>query len=408
MNKKRILHTTYGSVRHAPRVMHEGQSGADNDYEVSVIGAPREPFDPQLTTDTINGMATYLIPLLTTTHPRDLFQAFRAWLSADLGHHTTPMPHGRNKLRTGLNILLYNLWLLRLAMRLKPDLIHCHELWGLPASLLLATFRRIPIIYDVWDPHFLQYTSQWKNRLIGAIERFLSRRANAVITASGRMKSYFQDIGANDVEYIGNWKRLSDYDSIESSQLDELRQELKIPQDTLVVSYIGLLFETREILPLLQAMELVHDVVLIIGGRGSHRSQVIEAAEKLPNIRWLDWVDLGDVPLYTRLADVIYCCLADTPMAHVVVANKMFETFLAGKVMLATKGLGEMSDVLEDTQTGYLIDEVTPEVIAQALRTLKDRELLKQYKQNSLAVRDAYAWSHGEQLLLSLYQRLLS
>ena len=408
MNKKRILHTTYGGVRHAPRVMHEGQSGADNGYDISVIGAPREPFDPQPTTDTINGMTTCLIPLLTSARPSDIFQMLRRWLSADLGDNTIPMPHGRNKLRTGLNIILYNLWLLQLGSRLKSDLIHCHELWGLPASLILAKFRRIPLVYDVWDPHFLQYTSQLKNRLIGVVERFLSRRASAIITASGRMKSYFQDIGAKDVEYIGNWKRLSDYESIKLSKLNELRQGLDISDDTLVVSYIGLLFETREILPLLKAMELSPDVVLIIGGRGTYRQQVIDAARQLPNIRWLDWVDLADVPLYTRLSDVVYCCLADTPMAHVVVANKMFETFLAGKVMLATKGLGEMSEILEDTKTGFLIDDVTPEKIAQAFTVLQDRELLNQYKQNSLAIRDTYAWERGEQLLLNLYQRLLS
>lgn len=407
MNKKRVLHTTYGSIRHAPRVIHAGQSGAENGYDVDVIGAPREPFDPQPTTETVNQMHTYLIPLLTHTQPRDLFRLFKAWLSADLGENTIPMPHGRNKLRTGLNIVLYNLWLLRLGTRLKPDLIHCHELWSLPASLLLAKFLRIPIVYDVWDPHFLQYQSQWKNRLIGGVERFLSRRANGIITASERMKTYFQTVGAKDVEYIGNWKRLADYDSIEPSRLDELRLELNISDKTLIVSYIGLLYESREILTLLKAMELAPDVVLIIAGRGSFRQQVIEAADRLPNIRWLDWVDLADVPMYTRLSDVIFWCVKDVPMSHMIVANKLFETFSAGNAMLAKRGVGEMSEILEETQTGYLIDEVTPETVAQALRELQNRERLNQYKDNSFAIRDTYAWARGEDLLLHLYQRLL-
>jgi glycosyltransferase involved in cell wall biosynthesis len=407
VDKKRVLHTTYGSVRHAPRVMHAGQSGTENGYDVYVIGAPREPFESQLTIETINHMHTYLIPLLTTTRLGDFFHSFRAWIFADIGDHTTPMPHGRNKLRTGLNILIFNLWLLRFGMSLKPDLIHCHELWGLPASLLLAKIRRIPIIYDVWDPHFLQYSSQWKNRLIGDIERFLSRRVDSVITASGRMKAYFQENGAKEVEYVGNWKRLSDYDSIDPSRLDALRQELNISEKTLIVSYIGLLFEAREILPLLEAMKLVPDIVLLIAGRGSFRQQVIEASEQLPNVRWLDWIDLADVPLYTCLSDVIYWCVKDVPLSHMIVANKLFEAFSAGNVMLAKRGIGEMSEILEETQTGYLIDNVTPEAISQALTELQDQNILNRYKKNSLDIREIYAWSRGECLLLNLYHRLL-
>lgn len=407
MSEKQILHITYGSVRHAPRLIHAARSGTENGYKVSVLGAPREIFASQPTTEIIDGIQAYLIPLLTQISLLSLGRAFGHLLFAQLGDETTPMPDNRIKVRTALNILLFNLWILRLGSRFKPDLIHCHEVWGLPASTLLAKLRRIPLVYDVWDPHFLQYQSQWKNRLVGGIERFLARRTTLIITASERMKAYFKNIVAVDVEYIGNWKRLADYDSIETSRLDLLRQELNIPDNALIVSYIGLLFESREIPTLLQAMQLIPDVYLIIAGRGTHRSQVIEASEYFENIKWLDWVNLSDVPLYTCLSDVVYWCVEDVPVSHIIVANKLFETFMAGNVMLARYGIGEMSEILEKTTTGYLLKEVTPESIAGALRELQNPKLLNEYKQNALAVRETYSWSHGEALLLNLYQKLL-
>lgn len=407
MKKQRILHVTYGSVRHAPRLIHAGQSGAENGYEVHVIGAPREPFPPQSTQEEINQMQAYLIPMLTRVHILDLLKSFKSWLSLDLGNETTSMPHGRNKLRTVLNIFFFNLWILRFGAKLKPDLVHCHELWGLPASLMLAKFRRVPIIYDVWDPYFLHH-NLWRNRIVGSIERFLSRRADAIITASERMKKHFMVQGGKNVEYIGNWKRLSDYDSIEPAQIEELREKLEIPEDALIVSYIGLLYERREIPALLKAMELVDNVILLIGGRGTHRQLVVDTSQKLSNIRWLGWVDLADVPLYTKLSDVIYCCLKEDIVAHYVVANKMFETFLAGKIMLATYGLGEMSETLENTETGYLIKENSSQVIANALTSLQNRDLLECYMENSIKIRDQYSWERGERLLHNLYSRLLN
>ncbi|PJF33227.1 MAG: hypothetical protein CUN57_02720, partial [Phototrophicales bacterium] len=102
-DKKRILHITYGSVRHAPRLNHATKSAADHEYAVSIIGAPREPFPAQPSQEVMDGISSFLIPLLTRISFSDILKAVKQWVVADLGTETTPMPNNRIKLRTGLN-----------------------------------------------------------------------------------------------------------------------------------------------------------------------------------------------------------------------------------------------------------------------------------------------------------------
>lgn len=402
----RVLVTTYGSVRHAPRVIHAGRSAAENGYEVHVIGAPRESFAPQAGHEVVEGMNAYLIPLMTRLHPGAFGMAVWRWLRGRLPSPTVPMPHGRSSLRTAFNILLFNLWILRLGRRIRPGLVHCHELWGLPASWLLARWYRVPVVYDVWDP--LQDGKTFKGRIAGQVERFLAQRCDAIIASSAHLERRFRQVSGPPTCLIANWKRLEDYDQISADQITQLREALQLEEAALVVSYIGLLYRPRAILPLLEAVERLPEVVLLIAGRGDYRDAVIQLAEESPNIRWLDWVALKDVPLYTLASDVVYLCFEDDASAHQILPNKLYETFTAGKVMLARRGIGEMGDILEETGAGYLIDDCTPAAIRSALMELQRPEVIGPLRANARRAREVYNWSLGEERLLNLYRQLLS
>jgi glycosyltransferase involved in cell wall biosynthesis len=158
---------------------------------------------------------------------------------------------------------------------------------------------------------------------------------------------------------------------------------------------------------LLSAVEASPDVTLLIAGRGEMEGEIAAAAARAKNIRWLGWLPITEVPLYSKLADVIYCC-ANPRFAQVRygVPNKLFEAFMAGRAILARRGVGEMGDILERIPAGLLLDEVTPQTLQEAFQKLRDPLLLKPLQEATSQGRAAYNWAVAERRLLDLYAEL--
>jgi glycosyltransferase involved in cell wall biosynthesis len=214
---------------------------------------------------------------------------------------------------------------------------------------------------------------------------------------------------------IGNWKRLEDY-ALGDEQVQAARQRLALLPEQLVVAYLGTLDPTRAIRPLLQAVTQSDNVILLIGGRGMLEAELRAAAAQCQRIRWLGWINLTEVPLYTLLADVLYYCLRphhenqdelSGGNNYYSAPNKLFEAFAAGKPIIATRGVGEISDILEQIPAGILLDEVTPETLQDAFHRLRDPQTRESLRQQALYGQKTYNWQVAEQRLLALYSDLL-
>lgn len=402
----KILMVTYGSVRDVTRILNEGKALVEAGYHITVLGAPREGFQSIPASETLQGMDILLMPLITRIHPVELFGAFWRLLRADIGQTTAVMPKGRSSIRTSINIVLFNLWLLRIGWRFKVTIIHCHEIWPLFAAWMLSRSRSA-LIYDSWESAPNLYPGGFRKALVIRLEKWLIRKVDKVITVGERLKRELLSAGAKQVEIVGNWKQLSAFEA-SPEKVSEVKSRLNLIPDQLVILYIGFLFPHREILPLLEAVKQSPDVVLLIGGRGDLENEVIDASKTSSNIIWLGWVQQEEVPVYTAIADVIYCCLDPNVSAtYYAMPNKIFEAFAGGKVMLARKDVGEFGEVLENTQTGYLINNVQPDTLLEAFERLKKPDLMHQLQQNILKVRDQYDWPIAEKRLLELYADLL-
>jgi glycosyltransferase involved in cell wall biosynthesis len=222
--------------------------------------------------------------------------------------------------------------------------------------------------------------------------------------------------GARDVTVVGNWKRLDAYRP-EPARVDAERRRLGLEGARLVVSYFGVLDPTREIEPLLEAVGRSPEVVLLIAGRGIIRERVMAAAQQWPNIRWLNWVPLADLPLYVQLCDAVYCCLSVDRHLHTQLGpgnndysapNKLFEAFAAGKAVIARRGLGEMGEILEQVRAGVLLDAVTPATLEAAFLRLQDQNELASLQREARRACARFDWSEAEARLRELYSRILA
>jgi glycosyltransferase involved in cell wall biosynthesis len=310
---------------------------------------------------------------------------------------------------TALSFLFFNLWVFRIGIRSKVDIIHCHDLSPLPAGWLLSRLKRTPLIYDAHENVPTMYQGR-KGRFLTRLERVLIPRVSAVISAGKRLADVMPERGARRVVYIGNWKRLEDYVP-DNRRMDALRQQYGITGDSIVISYLGTIDPTREIHVLLDAVRQSPDVVLLIGGRGLLQDDVITAAQGAPNIHWLGWVDSSEIPLYSLLADAIYSVRNDRDFPELnyiaPAPHKLFESFAAGRIVIAKRGVNEMGDILEELQAGILLDEVTPKTLIAAFEQLKDPESRRALEQKALKAREQYNWNVAEERLAHLYALLL-
>lgn len=125
---------------------------------------------------------------LTTTHPADDARIRRERRTVErTGQHTTfaGILPGYPKWQHPLKLLN----LAEQAFVMDADIIHCHEPDALCIALLRKALRGNRVIYDVhehWPSELPRDIGApaWLSRLIDPVERWLSRRADTVITVS--------------------------------------------------------------------------------------------------------------------------------------------------------------------------------------------------------------------------------
>ncbi len=404
--RKRVLMLVYGYAQDDPRVRREGATVAQMGYDVTIIGAARH--GGVASRERVDDMDIVLVPVLRSLSPLAVLQMLWRLLRGDIGATTEQPSTGKSSARTFLTIFFYNLWVLRLAFGKQFDIIHAHDSWPLPAAGLLASRRKIPFIYDSHENAPTMFSGGLGRWLVTKTESKYLPKAAAVITVGERLAKALRERGAQQVVLIGNWRSLAEY-QIDPQKLKTERERLGLGAQSLVVSYLGLLMPERDILPLLEAVAASPEVALLIGGRGELQDKVVEHAERSPNIHWLGWVDIADVAVYTQLGDVLYYCLNPNicHQSYYSTPNKLFESFTAGKAIIARRGIGEMGEILETYKSAILLDEVTPETVQAALEQLQDPDTLRRLQQNALKGRGQYNWDIAEERLNQLYTGLI-
>jgi glycosyltransferase involved in cell wall biosynthesis len=397
---------TYSYAYDDPRVMPIAQSLVQLGYSVKVIGVALRQNLPAKAF--LHGVTVWLIPFLANTGIKTILHYLWCCVRADLRDVNPDVIDRRgNK----LTAILTNLWVLRLGLVERPAAIHCHAHSLLPAAWLLARWHRVPLAYDACEsvPDLFQhYPNTLMTRFTQRIEAFVIPRADAVITVGVRLAERLRERGARQVVVVGNWKRLEDY-AVPDQQVADLKRSLGLPTDKLIIGFFGNLASTTyELELLLEVMNQIDDVMLLISGQGELRTVIQQQATENANIRWLDWIAMSELPMYTAATDVIFCCLKDTfAQAYYVVPNKLFEAFAAARPVLARRGVGEMAVIIEETEAGILLDEATPSTLKAALRTLHDSGLRTELAQRALVARTQYNWEMAEDRLRILYMELL-
>lgn len=150
------------------------------------------------------------------------------------------------------------------------------------------------------------------------------------------------------------------------------------------VGFIGRLTPKKGIINLVKAMPLVikecSDVEFLLVGRGTIRSEIeleIERNGLKDKVNLLDWVSDDELPDYLNQLKIFA-----SPSFEEGVPGILQEAMACGTIVVATP-VGGVPDLIKDEETGFIIDNNTPEGIAKTIIKALDYPNLDKIAKNA-------------------------
>ncbi|MBN1202278.1 MAG: glycosyltransferase family 4 protein [Anaerolineae bacterium] len=298
--------------------------------------------------------------------------------------------------------------MLQEAARIRPDVVHAHDFDTLPAAYLYHRLAGVPLVYDSHEHYPGMVRANLGGRLSGTLEgleRWLVPRTDAVITVGERLAARFRAMGGR-VSVVFNAQTLPDQPALDAMGRAK-RWALGVPEDALLVVYVGVLTPDRLLTPLLEAVPRVENAWCVVGGEGPDLPAVHAAAAACDRIRALGWVPLDDVGAVVASADVVYYGLQVTnPSSVYFMPNLAFYALAAGRPLLTTP-VGEIADVVQRENCGVVMDFPTPDATVEALGRLVDPAYRATLSARARFIGQAqYRWLPAATRLLAVYRAL--
>jgi glycosyltransferase involved in cell wall biosynthesis len=303
------------------------------------------------------------------------------------------------------------LLLRRLMARRCYDIIHAH--WVIPNALVASFVTqswRVPLVISTHgsDIFFAQ-----KQPALGALARWTFSRASAVTACSPDLQQGAQKLGADPAKvHLIPWG--ADVDQFQLLQPnDDLRDQLKLQPDQLVILSLGRLVRKKGVEYLVRAMahviENYPNVCCLIGGDGPEKTTLQQLATALgvdKHVRFMGAVSWDQVPQYLRLCDLFVVPSIYDEHGNVDgMPTTILEAMAAAKPVVGSNIAG-IPLVVSHGETGLLVQEKDVKDLARRLLDLlKAPELRRQYGENALRrVRQELNWQRVARDFVNLYK----
>ncbi|MBV7338404.1 glycosyltransferase family 4 protein [Chloroflexi bacterium TSY] len=299
---------------------------------------------------------------------------------------------------------------IQIAVDLRPDIVHCHDLDTLYAGWRLKQRLKCKLVYDAHE-HYPALMSLYLPKLLAQAlvgwERWLQKSVDATITASTILADEFRVRGISPVITLGNFPDVEAYLHIDQEQADRGRSIMGVSHDQLLVGYIASFSRNRQLLPFIEAAALLPHVHFHIWGDGLQRPEVEGAVAQHANVAYHGWAKPNELPTLFTAVDIIYYALrVDYPGAVYNAPNTLAQAMAAGRPIIAND-VGDLGRIVRTTDCGILLDDVTATSIADAVSQLEDRQMRIQLGGNGQrAAIETYNVNQLDDQLVQIYQSL--
>ncbi|MCJ0918462.1 glycosyltransferase [Mammaliicoccus sciuri] len=290
----------------------------------------------------------------------------------------------------------------------NADIYHANDLNTLPQAIVCSKLRLKPkpLIYD---SHEVQSDRTGYNpKTIKRIESFMLKFVDQMIVENHTRAKYNEDIYGFYPKTLYNY---SEKYNIEEKPQINLHKKIGINEDEKILLYQGGLQQGRGLELLIEAMDEIEEGhLLFIGGGKLTQSlkEQAEASKQADRIHFLDKVPFQELPSYTREAYLGFQVLQNICFNHYSASsNKLFEYMMA-HVPVISCDFPEIKKVVEETNTGLVVDSHNATEIANAVNQLvKDTSLRNQLSENTKQAKEIYNWNNEKSKLLEVYNQFV-
>lgn len=298
-------------------------------------------------------------------------------------------------------------WSLRVFRRfaLEPiTCINCHSLSVLPLSVALKWRTGARLVYDT---HELETETNGlggiRKTVAKLVERLLFPSVDeTIVVGDGIADWYAATYGRRRPAVVLNCPQRRD-----AKKSDKLREVLRLPADTTIFLYQGILGKGRGIELLLDAFSGLKDPrkVLVFMGMGPLESLVAAKSRECSGIRLHPAVAPQVLAEYTASADVGLCLIEDTCLSYrYCMPNKLFEYFAAG-VPAVVSDLPEIAGVVSRTGSGWVVADWSAAALCSVMESI-DAPAIAARRAAAASAAVEYCWERQVPVLREVYARL--
>lgn len=282
----------------------------------------------------------------------------------------------------------------------------------MPATMLLARYRRIPVTVET-DTPLPVGLPLWKRVVKRLLYPLLFNLPDVFLPGGKRQAAYLRCYGVAEERIVPanmtvDVAAISRHvDGIDAVRRAKIRQDLGLMDGATVYLYVGRMEPHKGLQELLEAFGCLSAVgapsALLLVGDGSMNDMLDRAAAADPRIRWpgrLTGTALLDA---YAAADVFVLASRFEPWGLVV-----NEAMAAGLPVIATERVGCVDDLIVEGETGRVAPAESADALAAAMEALLvDRPLRDNMARSAHHLIAAWTLENEAEIIVNTWKRLL-
>ena len=246
----------------------------------------------------------------------------------------------------------------------KPDIVHSQcEFSTFFLAKKIASELHIPIVHTyhtVYEDytHYFSPQKAWGRNIVQLMTRKLANAVETLIAPSDKIRKILEGYQVScPVEVIPSGISLEKYQACKEEDWQEkIRAQLGIPQDALVLVYVGRMAKEKNIEELLEYQQEAekYGVILLLVGDGPHLPELKKKAEELKvteHVIFTGMIAPEEVGHYYQAGDLFVS--ASTSETQ----GMTYAEALAGGIPLLCRRDGCLEQVVTDGENGWQYDE---------------------------------------------------
>ncbi len=260
----------------------------------------------------------------------------------------------------------------------KADIIYAYNppITTSLSAVIFGKLRRIPVVADIQDlwPDTLSATGMLNNRLaiwiVGRVCMFTYKHSSQIVVLSPGFKKKLVERGVPEskVTVIYNWCDESALSKVEPNYT-------ALPDNGFNIVFAGNIGRAQGVEAIIDAAEIVSynkldaNIIFVGDGLSLSNAKHLVQEKKLNNVFFIPRVSMSEVGGILRASDALLVHLNENELFKITIPSRTQAYLAVGKPIIMGVS-GDSSDLIEQSNAGFVCEPNNPQSLANAIISL--------------------------------------